>query len=1062
MFSRKMLPLWRGLVALMLSLVILTSLGYGIADAWRSTVDNALGTQSFLTDTANIKYKSTYKSGEELMNAAKAISVREGEEGAVVMKNEGGALPLVKGESIALFGLASYAPYMSAAGNSDAVDLVAALENGGFALDSTVRAFYEKLMNKHTVTSTHPWTGQEVVNTVYDMRQNTSAGDYTTFKIIEATPDMWEDRGGAASDWRDSVTAKTAIVTFSRPGGEGTTYKPYSALDMNGNATGKNPLALSEDELSVVAEAKKVCDKVIVLLNTSCAMEIGELKAAKAAEGYGVDAIVFVGIPNDYQFTGIVNVLAGTDGERFVNPSGALADTYATISTSSPAMMNFGGGYYTDYNIVKDFDDKRFPGVDIGNDVTGSFGGSASYSGGYYIVEAEGIYTGYNYYETRYFDAVMGSGNASGSAGVYASPDNKWNYADEVSYTFGHGLSYIPYTQKLVSVDVEDRVGGNVTARIELKNEGENEGLLLAQLYVSVPYTDYDRENGVEKSAVMFLGSAKARVGAGKSETVTVTVPTKYLASYDYTNAKTYIMDGGDYRFTAGAGAHEAVNNVLAYLGKTTADGMTGDGDKTNVKVWTKSGGVDTTTYSHSESGARITNVADNADLNYYLPGAVTDLTRSDWQGTYPKNYNEEKITLADSPKKDEWLKELRNIQYTVKTDSPESNVYGVAGTTFAEITDEAAANIDDPFWDKLTAAITLDEAVGAVAHGGSQSDTLKNIDNPVVVQNDGPNGFNGKRLSTNNGTEGTDPYYVDPASEAGKFIAAVNSQTLLGSGFNPEVALEWGRVLGNTGLYIGNYQIWGGGLNYHRTPYNGRNTEYLSEDPMLTNALGKALILGTSEFGIINGPKHIGFNDQEHDRSGICVYMNEQKLRETDLRAFQGAVEDAGSLGIMVAFNRIGAINASHHVGMLKGIVRGEWGFDGLISTDMMNNAYYFNPEGCIMATVTQMADFMGDNSTISGGTGGVDATWGYLSLPVVKNDSTLASAARDCMKYQLFAFARSAVRNLTTVPVTPWWEALLITAIVVSSVLSAGAVAVYVLTVVKSSREDREHGVY
>ncbi len=67
-----------------------------------------------------------------------------------------------------------------------------------------------------------------------------------------------------------------------------------------------------------------------------------------------------------------------------------------------------------------------------------------------------------------------------------------------------------------------------------------------------------------------------------------------------------------------------------------------------------------------------------------------------------------------------------------------------------------------------------------------------------------------------------------------------------------------------------------------------------------------------------------MGFNDQEHNRAGISAYMTEQKFRETDLRGFEGALSDAFGMGVMIAFNRIGATNASHHVGMIQKIVRG------------------------------------------------------------------------------------------------------------------------------------------
>ena len=104
---------------------------------------------------------------------------------------------------------------------------------------------------------------------------------------------------------------------------------------------------------------------------------------------------------------------------------------------------------------------------------------------------------------------------------------------------------------------------GNITAVVEVKNKSNQDGKFLAQLYVQQPYTDYDKANNVEKSAIMFLNSSKVDVAAGQTAEVTITVPTKYLASYDYTNAKTYILDDGDYYFTAAAGSHEAVNNVL-------------------------------------------------------------------------------------------------------------------------------------------------------------------------------------------------------------------------------------------------------------------------------------------------------------------------------------------------------------------------------------------------------------------------------------------------------------------------------------------------------------------
>jgi beta-glucosidase len=1038
MSHKSRIPLYRGLTATMLSFVCAFTIGYSIADTWRSTVDSVLGTQSYLTDETNPKYVSTYSSAKDLMDAAKQLSIREGAEGTVIMKNENSVLPLAKTAKVGLWGSAAYNPYMVAAGNTDQIKLVAALKDAGMTLDPTLEAIYTKLGTFKTITGSG-W--RQSVSYTYG--PNMSAGDYDSkgFNVVEADPDSaFTGDGGAATNWKASVNDDVAIVVFSRPGGEGSTYRPGIARD-NGVTNTKNPLAFSDTEIKVIDQAKATAKKVVVLLNTSCAFEVGPLLKGTHA----VDGIAYIGIPNDYQFKGIVQAL---DGD--VNPTGALADTYAISSTSAPAMMNFGGDTYSDYTLAEantensTYNDPRWPSTKITNGGSGSFGGSTSYSGGLYIAEAEGIYTGYNYYETRYYDAMKKQGSATSSKGV-SQGEASWSYASEVAYSFGHGLSYLPYTETLQGVSVENRANGNVTAKIAITNKGTKAGKFLAQLYVQSPYTTYDKANLVEKSAVQFLSSAKIDVEAGATGIATIVVPSKYLASYDYTKAKTYVLDGGRYYFATGAGSHAAVNNIL------TAQGVTGDaaGDSGCVKTWDvgSENAPDITTYAVSASGAKISNVAEKVDLNYYLPSTVTYLTRQNWDGTYPVNYNTinsgKGVSIAASSKKDEWIAEMRGQTYTVKTNEPVANINGVSGPKFADITYAEQTNFNDPFWDKLANALTVDEAMGAVLHGGSASDQLASIMNPVVKQFDGPTGFNGKSLSSNNGTEGEDAYFVDPTTEEGAFKPCINSQTLLGSSFSPELAYDWGKLLGNSGLWERNYQIWGAALNYHRSQYNGRNTEYPSEDPMLCNVLGAGIIKGCNELGIICGPKHIGFNDQEYDRSGISVFMNEQKFRETDLRGFEGAIEDQNAKGLMVAFNRLGATNASHSKALLQDIIRKEWNFKGLISTDMMNNKWYFNGESCVMASVTQIADFAAGNSTLSGGAGGVDSVWNYLSVDAVKNDATLVAQARQNIKYQLFAFANSAVLNISTIRVTPSWEAGLKVAIGVSAglaVISAG----------------------
>lgn len=1015
---KKLNPVLRGLTALFLVILALACVGYSVANTWRSSVDDVLGTSSYEinTDTDSATYTPNYEDVDAFMDAAKEHTIKQGEEGTVLMKNDG-ALPLSTSNDVALFGVAAYYPYPYSsgdlkAGNDDAVDLVGALEENGFTINASLTSVYSSVMNVQEVETTNAWTGVVSTSVSGDYMVNTSIGDMEEYQINEPPADL------IGTSWTSAVQSGTVgICVFARPGGESNTYAPGTALDYQGNATGEDPLALSADELSIVDLAKTYCDEVVVLLNTGNAMEIGEI-----AEGgdHEVDAICYIGVPNDYHFYGIVNVLAGK-----ANATGALTDTFVYDNESSPAMENFGGDYYSDYELGASNStngyDSRYPNTEIENTISeSSFGGGTTYNGGQYIVEAEGIYVGYKYYETRYYDSIANpESNADSTAG--SSTGDAWDYGDEVVYPFGYGLSYLEYEQNIKSVTVENTPEGEITAEIEITNNSDEDGYFLAQLYVQQPYTDYDEENLVEKSAVMFLNSGKTEVGAGDTEIVEISVPTKYLASYDYTAAQTYILDEGDYLFTAAAGSHEAVNNFLSAQGYTEESGMdaAGTGD---VVTWNLDS-FDKTTYATS-NGTNVTNVGETADMNYWLPGTVTYLSRSDWEGTYPINYNEDvEISLEASSKTDDWLVEIRGQQHMISDTGEVENLNGAdTGVTFSTeyIGYEQLTNIDDDYWALLVSGISADQAIGAVAHGGSQSDTLDNVDNPIVVQSEGVNGFTGT---------------VDSVDGSTEYGFNISSQTLLGSSFNPDLAWEWGVIEGESGLWLEKYDVWGTGLTLRRTPYNGRNYEYISEDPMLTNRIGYGILGGCKTMGIINGPKHIGFNDQEHNRNGVAVYLNEQKMRETDLRGFQGGLEDAGGLAVMVAFNRLGPTNASHHVGLLKNILREEWGFTGIISTDMMNNAYYFNPEGCIMATVTQMADFAGDNSTISGGTGGVDSSWSYLSVDAVSNDSELVEAARLCMKYQLYTFANSAVLNVSTVRVTPWWETAIKTVIGVSA---------------------------
>ena len=325
------------------------------------------------------------------------------------------------------------------------------------------------------------WTGADEVSIGFDYIYNTTVGDLSDFAITEVPAGEYE-KLGLSSDWKSKINKEntTAICVFARPGGESNTYGTDTAVDYYGNATGEDPLKLSADELSVIDAAKETCDKVVVLLNTGNAMLISDIAEGGSHE---VDGIGYIGCINDYQCIGIADVLTGK-----LNATGALTEAYVVDNNSIPAVMNFGGDYYADAaslaaNATNGFDE-RYPNVEISNESSASSfgGGSPTYSAGEYIVEAEGIYVGYKYYETRYFDAIANPEfNASSSKG--ATQGANWDYNSEMVYTFGHGLSYLDYEQNLKSIEVTDTVDGNVSAVVEVKNNSDKE---ISGFYIAI------------------------------------------------------------------------------------------------------------------------------------------------------------------------------------------------------------------------------------------------------------------------------------------------------------------------------------------------------------------------------------------------------------------------------------------------------------------------------------------------------------------------------------------------------------------------------------------------
>lgn len=1015
---------WRGVTTATASLLALSVCASTVVDGFRTDIDKFLGTKSTKLVTENsdgtdlYTFKSDYTSTTDLLHGIQDVGERMSEEGSVLLKNNG-ALPLTKDETqkITLLGFSSYYPVQggdmgsslveNTGTDADTVDMVAAFKAKGFGLNQTVADMYEALQPTFK-SEVQSWGGTIEYNHI---TAPSTTGVFSSKEPSQAALD------GQNATWKDSMNDNNVmIVTIARSASENGSYNPGTAgVDPTQNLNQTDPLGLSDDERDLIQAAvdAKASNggKVIVLLNNASAMEVQEIQ-----DNDGVDAILQVGLPGGYGFYGVADILSGD-----VNPSGHLTDTYAVKNANSPAAQNFGDLQWTNAN----------PDIKM-NDA---------------IVEAENIYIGYKYYETRYFDTVMNQGNASSTVG--SSTGSAWNYDDEVTYPFGYGLSYTTFTQTLddLNVDLENET---VTAKVTVTNTGSVAGKDVVQLYVSLPYTDYDKEHGVEKAAVQLLDYGKtAELAPGASETVTITADMQNMASWDSTadNAAgtkgCYILDAGDYYFTIGNGAHEAVQNVLA------AEGQDVGGDADKAKSWNL-GSQDTTTFATTKNGTAVENQLADMDVNYWLPGTATYLTRADWEGTFPKTYKD--LTATD-----EMIDILDNDIYEINANGDPSTVtFGADnGLTLADL--KGVSDINDERWDMLMDEITLEECMIRTGFGGTSTKVIESIMSPETIQNDGPNGIYSYPLGQYANTDAStgDPCVVDANDPNLTYkMGTMVNETVIAQTFNKDLAADYGRVIGNYSLWANTTIFWGIGTNLHRLPYNARNHEYYSEDAVLTAGQGTAYAAAAMEYGVIIAPKHLAFNDTEINRTGVSVFMTEQQARENELRGTQGIVENAHVLGVMTAYNRVGITQDNAHTGLTKNILRNEWGFQGLISEDFIQDANYVVLKEAVLNGVTMSCN-TGDNTMAA-----VSEKYPYWTVEAVSQDTTMMTALKQAMKYQNYALANSnamdgMASNTKLVSVRTWYDNALTAVQIVFAALTVLAAAMYVLDERKSKKQ-------
>ena len=849
---------------------------------------------SLSTDKWKELIRDSYKYCEELV-----------EQGSVLLKNENGALPLDENErNVTLLGQGSKNIYYrsgagGAAPNDDlVVTLDQAFEDNGFEINHTVFDAYSTLSRSGQ--------GADLSNPNSTIEHSFS-GFYT-----DAMKNTFSQYGDAA------------IVTFVRVGTENSDPSK-GKLDLNDNE--KQLLQMIKEE-----KDKGTFNKVIVLINTPLAMSTDWIDNP----AYGIDAALFMGVPGYYGAGGIVHVLMGKDAEgKVINPSGHAPDTFAAYAESSPAMVNALNSSIAVYK--------------------------------------EGVYVGYKYYETRYEDLVLGQGHANSSEGVSSASkiykeigsDGEWNYADEVGYPFGFGMSYTTFQETLKEVKYNEEKD-LIEATVDVKNTGEMDGKASVQLYVQQPYTQFDKDNGLGRPSIALMAYEKADVKAGETVEVKLSFDRYFLCTYDYVNTYDsidpdnedgeskgrYILEGGDYYFSVGNGAHEALNNIIGKKDSTVSlydhHGDPFDANVDAVQVLEIKEDTEKYAASHYVEKVEVKNQFDDADYNWMAEKnggtKITYLDRQNWEDTWPTQTTTNPAQSADSNMQQYYqkaadcpsYKDGDGVDYNVPYYDNNGDEYLITFNDMMKVPLEGqveegkfAGEDGAEIWDAFIKQMGLDDLIISVSDNRGILDVAKVLKRGNSVA-EGPEGLLAKFQ------------YGDKRWATGFPTGPTYTGT-----FDHEMQKKYGGFYGEESLYCGVACVNAPGCNINRIPYGSRASEYMSEDGICNYYVASNIVGQARKKGLIMNIKHCFLNNQESGRQRIHTYCNEQAIREIYLKPFEGALTKGHSLGIMTSYNRIGARYAACHEPLMKNVMRGEWGYKGQSIDDALtgsNNDQYSN----------------------------------------------------------------------------------------------------------------------
>ena len=445
----------------------------------------------------------------------------------------------------------------------------------------------------------------------------------------------------------------------------------------------------------------------------------------------------------------------------------------------------------------------------------------------------------------------------------------------KVNYPFGFGLSYTTFQTDVLSAEEKE---GQVRIQVEITNTGSRDGKEVVQVYFEAP------QGRLGKPKRQLIAFAKTRsLRPGESQRLYLSFEIRDMASYDDTGKvqkAAYVLEKGDYFFHVGASVRDTVRLDYVYQVKedTVTEQLESRLTPSELPRRMLSDG------SYEEVPQREGNDP-NANELERMPEDMME-------GYVPAVRPRDRYQLWREPYKKgaHIFKEVAEGKLT-----PEEFL--------AQLTDEETA--------QLLGGQPNTGVANTFGYGN-----LPEYGVPSVMTADGPAGL---RI----------------APECGVTTTCWPCSTLLACSWNPEIVEAVG-LAGGAEVKENNIAVWlTPAVNIHRSPLCGRNFEYYSEDPYLAGKLASAMVRGIQANHIGATVKHFALNNKETNRKNSDSRVSERAAREIYLKAFEIIVREAKPWSIMTSYNIINGHRASENADLLEGILRGEWGFDGCITTD-------------------------------------------------------------------------------------------------------------------------------